>query len=568
MGECHSRIDFPRRARLSSAVPAPESSTVANEPDSLKLNWLTWTLAFILAGLALWLRFRFVQSAGGLWRDEMGTVALAQLPTLRDMAGQLEFESFPFVWPLILRALTALDAGSDVALRIVGLSVSVASVTLLLWVARAFHRRPPLIALVLLGFNLTIIHWGTTVRGHGMGIFTALLAVGTFGRLLLTPTRQWIVLATLAATLAVHTSYYNAVVVFALGAGFLAAALADPARRPALWGAGIAGATSALSLVPLIGVFRRGAEWKSLVEIEHFDLARFASQMHRVLVGTRGVELWVGLALIGLAWSLWSLRRASAATAAERSVAIFAVTVLIVEVLGHFLFLRALRYPTEMWYYLQVLAVSAVCIDALIGARPSGPRQQIFVAILSLAGATAVLPYARAAAPKQLTNVDIAARAIQNEAHPGDLVVVSPFFYGLTYARYHTGPAEWTSIPPFGHLGVHRYDLLKTEMSRPDPADTLAPIQSRIATTLGQGHRVFFLGQWLTPEASTVAAPKPQIIAGDYRGHVGEFFDYWNSETVQFITAHSAKVTPLVLKTRFPVSEYERVELVVAEGTR
>src|SRR5262245_54150152 len=63
-------------------------------------------------------------TAGPLWRDETNTFNLAHMPSLRDMWRNLQFDSFPPLWPLLLRGCGMLGlADSDMGIRILGLGV-------------------------------------------------------------------------------------------------------------------------------------------------------------------------------------------------------------------------------------------------------------------------------------------------------------------------------------------------------------------------------------------------------------------------------------------------------------
>ena len=42
-------------------------------------------------------------NAGPLWRDETNTFNLARMPSFRDIWNNLRFESFPLLWPLVVR---------------------------------------------------------------------------------------------------------------------------------------------------------------------------------------------------------------------------------------------------------------------------------------------------------------------------------------------------------------------------------------------------------------------------------------------------------------------------------
>jgi hypothetical protein len=60
---------------------------------------LEWSLT------AAWLVFhiRFFFHAGGLWRDEVNSVDLSNSTRISDVVNNLQYDSFPLLWHLILR---------------------------------------------------------------------------------------------------------------------------------------------------------------------------------------------------------------------------------------------------------------------------------------------------------------------------------------------------------------------------------------------------------------------------------------------------------------------------------
>ena len=55
-------------------------------------------------------------NAGPLWRDETNTFNLAHMPSLRDIWHNLAFDSFPLLWPLLVRGCGMLGlTNSDMA---------------------------------------------------------------------------------------------------------------------------------------------------------------------------------------------------------------------------------------------------------------------------------------------------------------------------------------------------------------------------------------------------------------------------------------------------------------------
>src|SRR3954469_4537762 len=63
--------------------------------------------------------------AGPLWRDETNTFNLAHMPSLRDLWQNLQFDSFPLLWPLLMRGCGMLRlTNGDIGIRMLGLGIA------------------------------------------------------------------------------------------------------------------------------------------------------------------------------------------------------------------------------------------------------------------------------------------------------------------------------------------------------------------------------------------------------------------------------------------------------------
>src|SRR5581483_12358580 len=142
--------------------------------------------------------------AGGLWRDEAGAFAVATLPTWRDVYAQFPHEAFPLAFMAIVRGWVALCGGGDGSLRALGFLVCVGLIVALWW--RAWRARTtPVVSLALVVATPSILVYGSSVRGYGLGCVWMVLAALAFERLLAFPTRGAWLAALGAALLAVHT---------------------------------------------------------------------------------------------------------------------------------------------------------------------------------------------------------------------------------------------------------------------------------------------------------------------------------------------------------------------------
>src|SRR5579862_891560 len=91
-------------------------------------------------------------NAGPLWRDETNTINMAQMPSGKEFWNNLPFESFPPLWPLLLRACGLLGlTGSDAGIRALGLCMGLALLASLWLCSRWIGGRTPILSIALLG---------------------------------------------------------------------------------------------------------------------------------------------------------------------------------------------------------------------------------------------------------------------------------------------------------------------------------------------------------------------------------------------------------------------------------
>ena len=88
----------------------------------------------------------------------------------------------------------------------------------------------------------------------------------------------------------------------------------------------------------------------------------------------------------------------------------------------------------------------------------------------------------------RLTNADLIAAQLEKTATPEDMILVSPWWPGVSFQRYYHGATPWSTLPDLGELRVQRFDALKKKMAENAP---IQPILEKIARTLSSGHRVY-----------------------------------------------------------------------------
>ena len=109
-------------------------------------------------------------NAGPLWRDETNTFNLARMPSLRDIWHNLQFESCPLLWPLLVRGCGVLGLiDADMGIRILGLGIGLFFLTSLWLCQRWIGGRAPTLSIALLGGLPAFIFIVGANRAYGLG---------------------------------------------------------------------------------------------------------------------------------------------------------------------------------------------------------------------------------------------------------------------------------------------------------------------------------------------------------------------------------------------------------------
>src|SRR6266705_2609777 len=158
--------------------------------------------------------------AGPLWRDEVNSINLAEMSSLKELWNNMPFESFPPLWLLILRGWDFLGlANSDIGIRVLGLLVGLFFLTSLWFCSRWIGARAPIISIALLGSLPAFIFIVGANRAYGLASGLLVLSFGMIWRLVEFPSRSRILLAGLVCLLFVHCVYYDVVFLCAMLAG-------------------------------------------------------------------------------------------------------------------------------------------------------------------------------------------------------------------------------------------------------------------------------------------------------------------------------------------------------------
>jgi hypothetical protein len=524
---------------------------------------LDWILALIVTAAAVFLHLVFLKNAGGLWRDEAGVVRLATLPDFGETWKYLGHESCPLFFPAVIRFWSDIGlGGTDFGLRVYGLIVGLLLLGAVWFNAWTLTRSVPLISLGLLAANIAVVRWGDSLRAYGTGSFLMLLTVALLWRFVAAPSRRRWLLALLAALAGVQCLFQNAFLLLAvcIAGGAVCWRRKDVKNVAAVLAIGL---LAALSLIPYLRIIHEAKDW-SVLSQSGFSPGLVWQNLSDALAPTMSWTkwLWIGLGLLAaFRWAKILGRSEAPKDSSETPVVFFATTALIAGTIIFFIYLRLAALPTQVWYYLPLVTFAAVCLDA---AFANGlPRLQmgrwLFVCLM------VSVPFAKTfeAVQCRQTNMDFIASALREQAGPDDLIVVHPWYYGISFERYFRGKTPWLTIPDLADHRFHRYDLFKIKMQMENP---LPPALDKIASTLQSGHRVWIVG-WLafarTPPPDLGPAPNK------FSGWLDEpYSQTWGASAGNLLAAHAEQVETIPIPSSNCVSAFENLPVIRIAGWR
>lgn len=518
-----------------------------------RLDRVEIAAGMVLTGLAIYLRIIAFVSAGALWRDEANTVGLATLPRLRDVWSNLQFDSFPMLWLLIVRGFAAATGTyNDFAFRTLGFVIGLALIAALWINARALGYRVPLVALAFFAVSPSVIVWGDSMRAYGLAMLLIFLTGTLIWRFIENPTGTRFTAAAVVALLCVQTVYYNSVVLLALCAGGVAACSLRRRWNTAMAVVGI-GAIAAVSIIPYTVTIHAASSWNSLVKIPDYSTEWFFVKLYECLLpgGSWTFTAWISAATAATLAALVAVLQPARFDLSEKSreITLFALVSLLVGSIGSFLFLRVLSYYTQPWYYLTLLTIAAFSIDVLIGLVTIIDRRIVRL-VTVLAMGTGTFLVGRKEVRQRLTNADLVARRIEQVRKPGDLVIVDPWYYGVSFDRYYR-EAAWRTVPDISFHRFHRYDLVMTAMHGPE-SSAVDTVIAEAQAALRRGNTVFVVGAFSAPHGEL---PSTTPVGGDQAMQ-----DKWMS-VVHDSLAQAATIRDLPIASPSRVSGYENLRV-------
>jgi hypothetical protein len=514
---------------------------------------LEWTVAIAATAIGIALHGLFAHYGSALWRDEVGSLrtASAEWP---DLWRLMEFESFPPLWDVLLRGWLAVGGGtSDTTLRLFGSLWGVVLLAAVWLVFRSTGRAVPLVSLALLAVNPEVVRWSASLRPWSLGAALGLLMAVLVFKATHQPDRRTTVAAALVSIIAVQALYQNAILLAAaIGCSSL------PWIRRSDWkrvGTGVAiGGVAAVSLLPYVGIMSRRADWHGL-GASPVTLTELIGKLWELVTASGP--------LVGVLWCALPVAAvvATFATRLQRDTRVCLIGAALLGAAGILLFYLQLGYPTQRWYYLSVAAQIAVLTEAALAVDLTSRlvrHARVGMAVIALAAGT--WP-AIAALRVPQTTMNVVATIVTNGAQPGDLVVVSPWYFATSFTYYYRGTVETMAIPPLADIHIHRYDLLKQAMS---VADALHPLRDRLQKVLESGHRVWIVGGLIAPQAGamSVLTRRPPLPETGWNSQPYE--EAWMMEIAVFLGSHAK--AGVSVPTPDSVRPFESPGLTVMQG--
>jgi hypothetical protein len=529
-------------------------------------------------------------NAGPLWRDEINTLNLARMPSLRDIWYNLQFDSCPLLWPLLVRGCSMLGlTEGDMGIRILGLGIGLFFLISVWLCQRWIGGHTPTLSIALLAGLPAFIFIVGANRAYGLAGCLLVLSFGKTWQVLESPTKSRILSAGFICLLFAQCVYYDVIFLWAM----LAAGALVAIRRhqwKILWTLAGIGVVAGASLFIYLPIVHRVPKYLAFWCSPFFDSATvwnglrdaLAARSSANLDGTYGPQIWIwsGLWLAGIIVAVIIQQRkhvlqtakpevASKSPIPERSdLALFCVTGMVLGTIGYFAFLLKLQFFLQPWYYVEVLILCAISLDGILTAswsalHPWGLLRIGFLVMMMILNAGP----AWAEAHTRRSNLDVVAAFLSHNASAGDLIVVQDAWEGLTFNRYYRGQAQWLSVPPIDSHEVHRIDLVIAEMNQPE---AMTPVLRAITITLTSGHDVWLVGsipiaRWRdAPPGQTPLPPRPSEMPTGW--WMGSYLSWWNQQVTTLLLDHAEQEKVETIAAPGPVNHFEDVSVVRFAG--
>ncbi|MBN1545626.1 MAG: hypothetical protein JW902_03100, partial [Syntrophaceae bacterium] len=394
-----------------------------------------------------------------------------------------------------------------------------------------------------------------------------LLAMGSLWRALEDPVPRKMLVSLVTAILSVQCLYHNAFLLFALCIGGAVVGLCGRRWRLVWFPLGV-GAVAALSVVPYYAIATKTAVWNVIVKIP-ISLSWIISKFGHAIDPADLFIAWLWLFLIlstivvlirSRCFSSWSQSED------QKEMVLFLLVTMLVSIVSYGTFIRILSYPTQVWYYLPLMAVLAVIVDKMIDVVCKKKMIGRHMRVVCVAVVAAfVFTGSWNVAHERKTNIDLIAAKLELIAEKDDFIVVFPFYCGITFDRYYKGSTRWATLPDMDDHAYHRYDLFKDRMTQDEP---IRPVVEGMLQTLKEGNRVWLVGGLAFSRRGEMPeniAPAPH---SPYGWNEDAYQRAWSRQAAYALQMHGKTLRRVRIPIDGAVNKFEDVPLLVVEGWR
>lgn len=434
------------------------------------------------------------------------------------------------------------------------------------WIAtRLLGRRLPLLSLAMFALNGAVIRWGDSFRGYALASLLILSTYASVWRVVQAATPRSVMTAAAAAILSVNIVFQDIPLLFAMciGGSLVGVHRRDWKTVLAVLGIGLAAALSLLPYTRIVSTYRNF----NVQVPELYEIPAVLSMLTLTL--TSGSEvmrwIWVGIWIVALVAGLDVVATRGKSANDDVAGAIYHTTILALGASAFVVFSNAASMQVNPWHCIVVVPILAVAADALIGLVTTSIAGRVARVVAVIGITAAASPVALKEIAVRQTNIDVIAEIVARQSTPGDLIVVNPWFFGLTFQHYYSGTADWTTVPPLEEIGIHRYDLLMEKMASAEP---LRPLLDSISTRLSAGKRVWIVGHFAAPPRGQPSASVLPAPNGPHGWYSGDYVVAWTLQLGHFIDSHGVTATPVDLHLQQPISSYEAAALYSLAGWR
>jgi hypothetical protein len=299
------------------------------------------------------------------------------------------------------------------------------------------------------------------------------------------------------------------------------------------------------------------------------DWPRIWLVLHRALSDPGPLMFWIWailfLAAVVTGCLLLPAKKKPQSADNESELAWFLLTIVLATTIAYYVFLELLKFPTEVWYYLAWMGVMAVAIDALLARLVRDDRGRLLRLVAVVVLAAILLPGVWQRTSVRMTNLDLVAQRLNQEAGKEDLILMHPWFCGVTFNRYYKGGAEWLTLPPLSDYRLQRLDLFKEQMQLEAP---IQPVLEKIEATLRNGHVVWLVGYYPFSNPPRPAPKLPRAGEGPGGWNETPYMTAYGMEVAYFLQAHAGESKPLDVEIKQAVNPFENFPVRAVTGWR